>query len=61
MALPNATIYQLANDRIERVRYQDTEHYLLTKRFLANPERYMTQLFEDEGGGDDAPKKFSQK
>jgi predicted ATPase len=50
MAFPNAAIYQLANDKIERVRYQDTDHYLLTKRFLDNPERYMAKLFEDEKG-----------
>lgn len=48
MAFPNAIIYQLADGKIERVRYKETEHYLLSKRFLDNPERYMAELFESE-------------
>ena len=38
MAYPDARIYVLGADGIREVPYQDTEHYLVTRGFLANPE-----------------------
>ena len=50
MAYPNAQIYQLSTDGIEPVAYEDTEHYQVTRTFLASPERMFRQLFSREDG-----------
>ena len=47
MAYPDAIIYQFSKDGIERVAYQETEHYRITRDFLANPDRMLGILFED--------------
>ncbi len=47
MAYPNATIYHLGSDGITKVNYEDTEHYVVTKEFLNNPERMLRILLED--------------
>ena len=44
MAFPNATILELTDDGLKKVRYQDTEHVRLTKHFLENPERMLHHL-----------------
>ena len=46
MAFPDAFIYQFSQDGIERVAYEETEHYRVTRSFLSNPERMMRVLFE---------------
>jgi predicted ATPase len=46
MAFPDAYIYQFSQDGIERVAYEETEHYRITRSFLSNPERMMRVLFE---------------
>ncbi len=48
MAYPNATIYQLTDDKIEQVEYKDTEHYQITKTFLDCPERMLHHLLTEE-------------
>lgn len=45
MAYPGATIYELGDDGIRRVAYQDTDHYQITRSFLEAPERYLRHLF----------------
>ncbi len=45
MAYPKALIYRLGADGIERVAYEDTEHYSITRDFLNSPERYFKSLF----------------
>jgi predicted ATPase len=45
MAYPNALIYQLGAGAIERVAYEDTEHYRITRDFLSSPERFFKNLF----------------
>ena len=45
MAYPGARIYQLRENGIEPVQYQETEHYQLTRRFLEDPERMLRYLF----------------
>ncbi len=45
MAYPGALIYRLGADGIERVAYEDTEHYTITRDFLNSPERYFKTLF----------------
>ncbi len=46
MAFPGAEIFLLDEDGIDAVEYTDTEHYLVTKSFLDNPERTLARLFE---------------
>jgi len=48
MAFPGALIYQLSPTGIASIKYEDTEHYLITRDFLNNRERYFKHLFVDE-------------
>jgi predicted ATPase len=50
MAYPNAMIYLLDDDGIREIPYMETEHYLITRGFLANPGRSMSVLFDEESG-----------
>lgn len=45
MAYPSATIYLLSQDGISEVRYEETEHFSLTRDFLNHRERYFRELF----------------
>ena len=47
MAYPGAQIYLLSERGIQRTAYRETEHYLLTKRFLDDPERMLRYLFSE--------------
>ena len=47
MAYPGAEIYQLSDEGIERADYKNTEHYIVTKQFLDNPERMLKYLLEE--------------
>ena len=38
LAFPGAEVYQIREDGISSVRFQDTDHYRTTIRFLQNPE-----------------------
>jgi predicted ATPase len=46
MAFPKALIYRLGANGIERVAYEDTEHYRITRDFLNSPERFFKNLFQ---------------
>lgn len=46
MTFPDAEILEFTARGIEKVRYQDTEHFQLTKRFLENPDRMLYYLLE---------------
>src|SRR5215469_16755525 len=48
MAYPGARIYLLDKTGFSKVRYEDTEHYAVTKEFLADPSRMFAQLFADD-------------
>ncbi|MCH6235245.1 hypothetical protein [Cognataquiflexum rubidum] len=43
MTLPNATIYQFT-EKIQKVNYEDTEHFTIMKNFLNNPEAFLRYL-----------------
>lgn len=45
LAYPKATIYSCDTDMLNQVAYVDTDHYLITKRFLDDPDRYLHHLF----------------
>lgn len=47
MAYPNALIYQLSSAGISRIAFEETEHYTITRDFLANPARYFAHLFRE--------------
>ncbi len=49
MAYPDALIYRLGPDGIERLAYEDTEHYRITRDFLSSSERYFKRLFSRSG------------
>ena len=39
MAYPDARIYQIGKRGLEPVAYEETDHYLVARRFLADPAR----------------------
>jgi len=47
LAYPDATIYQIDGTGLNEVSYQDTEHYTVTKSFLSNPDRMLSELFSE--------------
>ena len=48
MAYPGAKIYQIDKTGIYPIKYEDTEHYEVTKAFLNNPEPMLKELFTTE-------------
>jgi predicted ATPase len=44
MGIPNATIYEIEEDTMKEVVYQETNHYRITKTFLDNPDFYLRHL-----------------
>jgi predicted ATPase len=44
MAYPDACIYSFSAKGIEKIAYEDTEHYRITRDFLANPQRMLRLL-----------------
>ena len=47
MSYPEAAVYLLSEKGIERTEYRHTEHYIVTRRFLNDPERMLGMLFAD--------------
>ena len=47
MAYPDAWFYQLGSEGIARIEYQDTEHYQVTRQFLAFPARMLKYLLDE--------------
>ncbi len=45
MAFPAASIFLLTDEGIQNVRYEETEHYMVTKAFLMNPTRMLNELW----------------
>ena len=45
LAYPNATIYQLDENGVSRIEYEQTEHVRLTRDFLNDRERVLAHLF----------------
>ena len=48
MAYPDARIYVFAESGVREVSYQETEHYLVTRGFLVNPQRTLSGLLSDD-------------
>ena len=56
LAYPDALIYELNDEGMHTVHYEETDHYRLTRDFLLHRERFFRELFKDdaeasEGGG----------
>ena len=49
LACPGATIYSLDSAPVRTVSYEQTEHYQIYKRFMADPHRFL----DDEGNSHD--------
>lgn len=47
LAYPHAQLFSFSSDAITPVRYEETEHFMLTRDFLMNRERYLARLLED--------------
>ncbi len=47
ITLPESDIIQFSNIGLKHVKYQDTEHFQITKDFLANPDRMLRILLAD--------------
>jgi predicted ATPase len=47
MAYPGATIYQMSADGIARTPFEETEHFQVTRGFLADRSEYLRHLFAD--------------
>lgn len=47
MAYPDAWIYHFGPEGIQRIDYEETEHYLITRRFLQDRHTMMKRLFAD--------------
>lgn len=48
MAFPEADIYCLNASGVQRTRYEDTEHYQVSRQFLEHHEQMLHYLLEDE-------------
>lgn len=46
MAYPKSCIYQCGNQGLERIAYEDTEHFRITRDFLSDPKRMLHHLLE---------------
>ncbi len=47
MAYPEAELFLLNDSGICRTKYEETEHYQVTRCFLENPKRMLGELFDD--------------
>jgi predicted ATPase len=54
MAYPEARVFSLDAEGIRHVRYEDTEHYAITKAFLQNPGRMLREIFREDEEEDDS-------
>lgn len=56
LAYPDAWIYVLSEEGITRTAYTDTEHYIITRRFLQNPDKMLSILLAPPEGKTDLRK-----
>jgi predicted ATPase len=52
MAYPGALIYEFYEKGVRQVAYTDTEHYVVTRAFLGNPERMLRELLDEKDDGE---------
>ena len=49
-AYPDARVYVFGADGIRETPYAETDHYLVTRGFLANSQRVLSGLFDESAG-----------
>ncbi|MFO0803836.1 MAG: AAA family ATPase [Gemmataceae bacterium] len=47
MAYPDSRIHMLDERGIRSIRYEETDHFLVTRGFLANPQRHLSELLAE--------------
>ncbi|MCS7461704.1 AAA family ATPase [Paenibacillus doosanensis] len=47
LGYPNAQIWNFDSSPLEEIRYENTLHYIVTRRFLENRKAVLAELFED--------------
>lgn len=52
LSYPNARILQFDDAGIHEVKYEDTEHYAVTRDFLNHYQGRLARLLEEDGGPD---------
>jgi len=48
MTFPNAEVMEITDEGIRSVNYKDTEHFVVTKRFMDAPEKIVESLLGEE-------------
>ncbi len=48
LAYPDALIYEFTDKGLVTVKYEETEHYLLTRDFLLHRDRFFRELFKED-------------
>jgi predicted ATPase len=48
LGYPDAWIYQASSHGLERVAWEDTDHYQITRGFLNRPQTYLDVLLADD-------------
>ncbi|MBL8921119.1 MAG: AAA family ATPase [Myxococcaceae bacterium] len=63
LAYPHAQLYSFSQTAITPVTYEETEHYLLTRDFLMNKDRYLARLLTDPPPADEpkSPRRGKRK
>jgi len=50
LSYPGAILFSLDGDKIRKIAYRETDHYLVTRDFINAPERYFRHLFDTPNG-----------
>jgi predicted ATPase len=48
LGYPNAWIYQASRHGLDRIEYEDTDHYQVTRNFLTRRETMLKALLSDD-------------
>jgi predicted ATPase len=52
LCYPDATLYRFDEDGIAETTVERTDHFRVTRAFLANPARYLAEIFEEPDTGE---------
>lgn len=47
LAYPEATIYEISEEGLRQVAYEECEHYRVTRQFLEQPKRMLHYLLDE--------------
>ncbi len=53
LCFPGAEVYRISENGIDSVRFQDTDHYRTTVRFLQNPDSAIADILGRQGPAED--------